>query len=208
MTSGLTLLGRRTAPRWRLTLAALLGGLTLACLPAASAHAALISTDPCDNATLTQPFAGWGDSNLYKLVPGGNFEGSLAGWTLTVGARVVSGGEGSSHSLYLPVGATATTPLSCVDAAYPTARFFAKNAGLLSNVLVTLLYHDPVLGLVPLPTGTATLGWSWNPTLPMLTLSAVPGLLNGGTSQVAIRFTALLGPSEIDGVYIDPRMKL
>jgi hypothetical protein len=40
----------------------------------------------------------------------------------------------------------------------------------------------------------------------MLTLSAVPGLLDGGTSQVQLRFTALLGPSQVDNVYIDPRM--
>jgi hypothetical protein len=188
-------------------LAGLLGGLVLACLPAASAHAALISTDACDNSTLTQPFARYGDSNLYKLVPGGTFEGTLSGWQLAGGAHVVSGGVGAGHSLYLPAGASATTPLTCVDAAYPTARLFARNAGLLSNVLVQLLYKDPVLGLVPLPAGIATLSWSWNPTLPMLTLSAVPGLLDGGVAQVAMRFTALLGPSQIDSVFIDPRMK-
>jgi hypothetical protein len=186
--------------------AGFLGGLALACMPAGSAHAALIATGACDNATLTQPFAAWGDSSQYKLVPGGNFEGSLAGWTVTGGARVVSGGEAGGHSLYLPAGASATTPLTCVNAAYPTERHFAKGGGLLSTVLVQLVYRDPIFGLVPLPAGLSTLNWSWQPTLPALTLSAVPGLLNGGTSQVGIRFTALLGPSQIDNVYVDPRM--
>jgi len=207
------LLTERPTASWRrLVLTSVVGGAALCCLPAASARAALISTTACDNAPLTQPFARWGDTNPYKRVPGGNFEGSLAGWKLTGGAHVVSGNEsfgvaGGTHSLYLPAGASATTPLTCVNAAYPTARFFAKNDGLLSNVVVQLLYKDPVVGLVPIPAGTATLSWSWSPTLPMLTLSAVPGLLDGGTAQVALRFTALLGPSQIDDIFIDPRMK-
>ena len=73
------------------------------CIPAASAacHAALINTDPCDNATLTQPFLPWGDSNSYKLVPGGDFEGSMSGWTLSGGATV---GRAVSHSTRPDVG--------------------------------------------------------------------------------------------------------
>jgi hypothetical protein len=205
VTSGLSL-GRRIAPRSRLMLAGLLGGLVLACLPAASAHAALISTNACDNAALTQPFAAYGDSSQYKVAPGGTFEGGTAGWTLTGGARVVSGGAGGGHSLYLPAGASATTPVTCVNAAYPTARYFQKSDGLLSTVLVQLVYKGSIIGIAPLPGGVGLLNYSWNPSLPMLTLSAVPGLLDGGTSQVQLRFTALLGPSQVDNVYIDPRM--
>jgi hypothetical protein len=39
----------------------------------------------------------------------------------------------------------------------------------------------------------------------MPTLSAVAGALTGGTAQVALRFTAVGGASEIDDVFIDPR---
>ena len=121
--------------RRRLSLVGLLGGLALALLPAASAQATgLISTDACDNAALTQPFQAWGDSNSYKLVPGGDFEGSLAGWTLSGGAKRVAGsetydatGSGGSSSIYLPAGASIQSPFTCVDFAYPTFRFFAKN---------------------------------------------------------------------------------
>ena len=206
-------LGRKIVPRSRNLLVGALGAVAIVCsLAAAPARAALIDTDACDSAPLSHPFARWGDTNPYKAVPGGTFEGAMIGWKLTGGARVVTGNEsfavaGGSHSLYLPAGATATTPLTCVDAAYPTARFFAHSDSLASTVVVQLLYQDPVVGLVPLPAGTAALSWSWSPTLPMLTLSAVPGLLNGGTSQVALRFTALLGPSHIDDIFIDPRMK-
>ena len=40
----------------------------------------------------------------------------------------------------------------------------------------------------------------------MTTLSAVPGALNGGNAMVAVRFTALGGGSQIDDVFVDPRM--
>jgi hypothetical protein len=39
----------------------------------------------------------------------------------------------------------------------------------------------------------------------MLTGSLVGALLNGGTTQLSLRFTALLGPSQIDDVFVDPR---
>ena len=75
-----------------LALGAVTAGIALAGLPATSS-AALISGGACDNSTLSQPFAHYGDSNEYKLVSGGNFEGSLSGWTLSGGARVINGGN-------------------------------------------------------------------------------------------------------------------
>ncbi len=195
-----------------MAMGALIGGIALAGT-AASAQAAVVSTSACDNATLTQPFLPWGDTASYKLVPGGSFENGTAGWTLSGGARAVSGSEpygatgtAGSWSLYLPTGATAQSPYTCVDAAYPSLRFFARNNGLLSNVLVQVVYQAPLLGTVTIPVGTVTLSGGWQPTLSMLTASAVPGALTGGTAQVALRFTALLGASQIDDVFVDPRM--
>jgi len=201
--------------RRRLLVKGLVAALALVCVPAASAKAALIRTDACDNATLTQPFLAWGDSNSYKLVPGGDFEGSMAGWTLTGGATVVPGSEpfgatGSvgKSSLYLPAGASAQSPFTCVDFAYPTFRFFAKNNGPLSTVLVSIVYKEPLLGPVAIPIGPVVLSPSWGPSLPMLTASAVQGVVNGlvaaGTPHVALKFTALTGSSQIDDVFVDP----
>src|ERR1700761_4869806 len=48
---------------------AVTAGIALAGLPATSS-AALISGGACDNSTLSQPFAHYGDSNEYKLVSG------------------------------------------------------------------------------------------------------------------------------------------
>jgi hypothetical protein len=194
-----------------------LGGLALAILPATSAQAAgLINTDQCDNATLTQPFAQWGDTNSYKLVPGGDFEGALAGWTLTGGAKLVAGSEPfgatgalGKSSMYLPAGASVQSPFTCVDFAYPTFRLFAHNNGLLSTVAVSIVYKEPLLGSLTLPVGVIALDGSWQPSAQFQTLSAEQSLVNyllagGAMPQVALRFTALTGPSEIDDVFVDP----
>lgn len=212
-----SLLASLLPTRRRLFLKSLVGALALVCIPAGSAHATtLLNSDPCDNATLTQPFAPWGDSNYYKLVPGGDFEGSLAGWTLSGGAARVSGSEpygvtGSvgSYSLDLPAGASVQSPFTCVDWAYPTFRLFARNNGLLSTVLVSVVYNEPLLGSTTIPMGAIALSPNWEPTLlPMLTLSevqtAVNGLLGGGTPEVALKFTAVTGDSRLDDVYVDP----
>jgi hypothetical protein len=192
-------------------LAAVVAGLAVG--PCAVAHAALLSSGACDTSTLTQPFLRWGDSNYYKLVPGANFEGSLTGWTLSGGAKVVAGSEPygvtgkiGSWSLSVPAGGVAQSPFTCVTAAYPTLRFFARNGGILSSVLVQVVYIDPILGQVRIPVGTVALSGSWQPTLPMLTASAVPGTLNGGTAYVALRFTGVTGTSLLDDAFIDPRM--
>ena len=188
-------------------------GLVFALLPAASAQASLISTGACNDSALSQPFVPWGDSSSYELVPGGSFGSDLSGWTVTGGAGLVSGGEPygvtgsvSQSSIDLPAGSSAQSPYTCVNAAYPTIRFFARNSGLLSTVLVQVVYNLPLLGQVAIPVGPVALSDTWQPTLPMITGSAIPGLLSGGTTQVALRFTALTGNSEIDDVFVDPRM--
>jgi hypothetical protein len=202
------------SPR-RLLRVGLLGALALAVLPVASASAALISTDTCDNATLTQPFLQFSDSNQYKLVPGGSFESGLSGWTVTGGARLLAGSEPfgatgtvGKYSAYLPAGASVQSPYTCVDAAYPMFRFFGRNNGLLSIVAVSIVYKEPLLGAVAVPIGTVALTGSWAPSSQMLTLAAVQGLVNGlltgKTPQVALRFTAVTGSSQIDDVFIDP----
>jgi hypothetical protein len=202
---------RRRASSLGLVFAA--AGLTMSASSAAPAQAALVSTGACNEAALSQPFAQWGDSNPYELVPGGSFEGSLAGWSLSGGAQRVGGSEpfgatGSvgAYSLSLPGGSSAETPFTCVNASYPSFRFFARNEGLASSVLVQVVYQT-VLGPVGLPLGAVALSGQWEPTLPMLTGSIVGGVLSGGTSQVALRFTALTGSSRIDDVFIDPRMR-
>jgi len=177
----------------------------------ASASAALINSGTCPETTLSRPFAAWGDTSSYEPVPGGSFEGSLAGWSLAGGATKTTGsepygvtGKVGQSSLLLPAGASAQSPPVCVDASDPTFRFFVRNNSLLSTVAVQVVYPT-LLGPVALPLGAAALSPSWRPTLPMLTGSLAGALLNGGTTQLSLRFTAVLGASQIDDVFVDPR---
>jgi hypothetical protein len=190
----------------RLTLLTAAAFAALAVAATASSQAAVIDTSACDGAPLSEPFAQWGDTNLYKLVADGDFASGVAGWTLSGGAQLVAGGEtAGSSSLLLPAGASAQSPFTCVDAAYPTLRFFARNAGAVSSVLVQLVYETSSGAQVVLPAGAVTPSGSWQPTPPMLTDSAVAAALSGGVAEVSLRFTALLGAAQIDDIYIDPR---
>jgi hypothetical protein len=182
-------------------------------VPAASAQGALLSGGGCKEAALSQPFARWGDSNTYELVAQGDFEGSLSQWTLSGGASRANGSEPfgatgtvGEYSLALAAGASAQSPYTCVTASDPTFRFFARNGGLLATVAVEVVYQT-LLGPVALPVGVVAASGTWQPAPPMLTGSIAAGLLSGGTAQVALRFTALTGSSEIDDVFIDPRMR-
>jgi hypothetical protein len=178
---------------------------------AAPAQAALFGPT-CSPGNLSQPFLPWGDSSYYSLIPGADFEGSLSAWTLSGGAHTVAGSEpykatGSvgRYSLYLPAGASAQTPFVCVNAAYPAFRFFARNEGLISTLVVQVVYKTS-LGPVTASLGTVLASTTWQPTLRMLTDSIVGGVLSGGTGQVAFRVSALTGSSRIDDLFLDPRM--
>src|SRR5690348_14714704 len=99
-----------------------MGVLVLLCLVvglafAGTSQAALLPTGPtavCSPAS--QVFLPWQDDASYGLVPGGSFESSLYGWSLSRGASVVAGNEtyqvggaADATSLYLPAGASVIT---------------------------------------------------------------------------------------------------
>jgi hypothetical protein len=190
--------------------------LALAAMPAAaSADGISLGLDGCPARTTTQPFARWLDWSNYTLVPGGTFEGSLSGWRLTGGAKVVAGNEsfnvhgpGEKLALSLPSGSSATTPPMCVAVLDPTLRYFAANdGGLLSLLTVQILYYPPGGGVITLPLGVNVGGKNWAPSLPTVVAADLLGALNGGQAQVAFRFTPTgLGAKwRIDDVYLDPR---
>jgi hypothetical protein len=196
---------------WRMrALLAVVGALFV--LPTATAQAALVEVEACDDATLTKPFQRWADVANYKPAPGGDFEGDLAAWTLSGGAKTVAGSEPwgvtgavGSRALALPAGASAVAPATCVTAGAPTFRFFARSTGgLLPLLRADLLYRDGALRIVPVPVGIVPAGGGWQPTLPMLTASAVGAALAGGEAPLAIRFTAVSGSWQIDDVFVDP----
>jgi hypothetical protein len=99
-------------------------------------------------------------------------------------------------SLSLPAGATAQSPATCVDAAYPTIRFFVSGTGLLAASVV--------YGNLTLPAGVAVVAGGWSPTPVMLTSSALVALTQDGSAQVSLRLTTLLGNVRVDDVFVDP----
>jgi hypothetical protein len=84
-----------------------------------------------------------------------------------------------------------------VTAAYPTARYFIGGSGVVS---VSMVYNG-----VAIPAGIAVGGGSWAPSPVAVTASAVTGALNGGTAQVSLRFTSVLGNPKVSDVFVDPR---
>jgi hypothetical protein len=177
-----------------------LGAAALAAIPAA-AQASLINLSTCNTSALSQPFAPWGDNSSYELAPAGDFESS--GWNLSNGASIVPGSEPyaatgtlGQYSLSLPAGSWATSPSTCVDAAYPTVRMFVGGTG---TVAVSVIWNGS-----PIPAGIAVAGGTWTPTLPMVTQSAILGALGGGTAQVSIEVAALTGNPQVDDVFVDP----
>jgi hypothetical protein len=176
-----------------------------------SAQATLLDLSQCDNSALSQPFTQWGDNGSYKLAPGADFEGALSGWSLQGGAAQGSGSESygvtgsvGASSLNLPAGATAVSPATCVNAAYPYLRLFTRTDSPGSVVTVSVVYRAPLLGTATIPVGVVTPTSGWQPTAPLLTASAIPGLLHGGTANVQLQFTASGGAVQVDDVFVDP----
>ncbi len=183
--------------------------------PQASSSASTSSASTCPTSAQSQPFLKWGDSNSYQLVAGGDFEGSLSGWTLSHGAAQAAGSETygvtgavGKDSLSLPsAGASAQSPFTCVSASDPTFRFFARSEGALASVSVAVVYPTP-FGVIAVTVGTVTPSGGWQPSAAMPTGAAIAGALSSnGTAQMALRFTALSGSSRIDDVFVDPRMR-
>ena len=108
----------------------------------------LVNLDTCNVSALSQPFVPWLDLADYELAPGGDFESST--WTFTGGAKLVAGSEPyaatgtlGSSSLSMPAGSSAQSPLACVDAAYPSIRFFIAGKGSVAVNVVDGSLRDP-----------------------------------------------------------------
>lgn len=182
-----------------------LSSAALLCLAGTTAPAALAaapaSAATCPESTLTAPFAQWGDTASYELVPGGDFESS--GWTLAGGATRVAGsvpfastGPLGASSVSLPAGGSATSPTICLDPTLRTLRFFTGGTG---AVLVQI-----VDGGVAIPVGLASADGQWRPSPIMQTGAVILGRNSGGMVQAAIRVTGVSGRPNVDNVYIDP----
>ncbi|HEY1519809.1 MAG TPA: hypothetical protein VGL69_18030 [Solirubrobacteraceae bacterium] len=184
-----------------LSIACAIGAVGAVVLPVSAAQAGLLNPGSCKTSALSQAFAPWGDSASYELVPGGDFE--ISSWSLSGGAQRVSGSEPyaatgklGAWSVSLPAGASAESPATCVDTSDPTIRFFMAGSGV---VAVSVVYAG-----LPIPAGVAIAPGGWQPTPVMLTESPLLGLLLGGSAQVSLQLTTVLGDPQVDDVFIDP----
>jgi hypothetical protein len=180
---------------------------------AVTSLAALAASAPAAHASCPQQdaapvFAPWGDNSLYRAVPGGDFEGGMAGWTIDGAASVVEDDSplaSGAHALELAPGAAVTTPPICVDAQSRTARMFVKTvttaAGARLGVEVELANgFTPVTGL------RQQESWTASPRLPLPAGGVIAGSADG-TAWVRLRFSASGAATwRVDDVYVDPRM--
>jgi hypothetical protein len=206
-------------------LAAVTGVALFAAMPGAASAGVLVASAPdCTNGPNEQPFAQWNDDNHYFLAHGGNFEGSLGGWTLNGASAVADqepwrvAGDDGAKALSIPAGRSVVTPTICVGLEHPTMRFFAHRSGgsLLGGLsqLVVTAKVETSLGLtVEVPVGAVSSltgnGTRWDATPVELVLASLLPLLPGEHTPIQFRFAAVgSGSWVIDDVYVDPRYRM
>jgi hypothetical protein len=156
-------------------------------------------------------FAPWGDYGSYYFATNGGLESGSTGWSLSGGAKVVSGNEpfyvhaaGDKSSLAIPAGATVTSPALCYGATYPRVRFFATSSGPVT-IRVRVVTRS-VLGLLRiLDAGSVTFGGGWAPAPSYVYLgSALASLVGVKSMQIQL---VPSGAVQIDDLYVDPLLQ-
>jgi hypothetical protein len=169
-------------------------------VPAALGANVATTEATCAPRVFNTTFARWGDTALYTLTPGGDFEAATPGWRLTGSAAQVAGSSpfASGHSsLSLPAGTSALSPPICVEKGYPSWRFAARSTG--GKVAVEVVY--------PMKTkesATVTPAASWGLS-PVLRLSQ--GQFGKGAAYIQLRLTASVATVVVDDVYVDPFLR-
>jgi hypothetical protein len=183
-------------------------------VPAASARPALlgIGGGNCPSGG-TPVFSPWGDNADYYLATNGGFEFGSYGWSVGGGASVVSGNEpffaSGGHSLSLPSGSSATSPVLCLNSNEPYVRFFGSDAGGSDGGLhVRVTWYgllNTVLGITDFTTYASGNGWD---ALGQLNSSGGGNVLIPlvGSTSARIQFTPVGSGSrwQIDDLYVDP----
>src|SRR6202035_854901 len=171
-------------------------------VPAAQANVLSLLPGSCGNQAESQPFAAYGDTNNYTLVPGGDFQSGNTAWVTTGGA---SAGNGS---LALPAGSSALSPATCTSIYDPTVRLFVRNTGSPSSHLIVQALYPGLLGGVQTATiGQLTGSSDWSPS-PAMSIQGQNLLATLSLSQTVIAFRFIPADSSgnwsIDSVYLDP----
>jgi len=162
----------------------------------------------------SQVFAPWQDYASYLLAPNGGLELGTTGWSMSGGASVVSGNEPflptGTHSLSLPSGSSALSPVVCLGQNQLFIRMFGKDAGGTDRGLrVQVVWYgllNKVLGISDFATYGP--GSQWSPTSKLSSGGGlqVPLLPILGSTSARVMLTPLGSGSkwQIDDLYIDP----
>ncbi len=167
----------------------------------------------CQSQPLSTPFAAWGDTSSYFLVPGGSFEGPAdqVGWSLSNAALTAGNepfhvnGANDDQSLTINGAGSATSPVFCVDNTMQNLRFFAREtkpgSALDVQAIMRLGRRQIVWPLAVIADGSMP---AWGPVR-QISLQArfLPGSLR---VLAALRFTVPGGNAgwQVDDVYVDP----
>ena len=180
---------------------------------ASSASAAIVptpvDTSHCADPTLSQPFLEANDSNWYTLTRGQSVDYFDAdGWTLSNGAGLVNtslakGNDGSV--LDLPSGATAVSPVMCVNDTYTSARTMVRDVVGKDGVTFAVSYVGTKTWTKPKTTGKIEGDPVWGISDPV----GLKPVKDDGWQLVQFTFTAggKSSESQIYNFYVDPRMK-
>jgi len=163
--------------------------------------------------SFSQIFLPWNDRAYYTLSPGGNFEGTIPGWSLATGAQVVPGNETfyvgrrtDAKSLRVPAGGSAVSSPMCIDRTYPSFRFFARNlSGGYGDLQVEVLWWESGVRRTMRAGLDRRAGTAWTPVRSLRLPSGA--LSTGQLEPVTFRFRAIGGSYQVDDLYVDPFMR-
>jgi hypothetical protein len=175
--------------------------------------AALAKSGPtpttCEGQVFSQPFLAYGDSHFYTLVPGGEFNNTSEGWTLSGGASLAGSTrpEGvKGDVLDLPKGAKAVSPPMCVTLSYPSARAWVNGPSGSNGVVVSVSYAGTVSAITPQEVGVIKARYgAW--TLGRFSVEPSVAGQEQTPREVRFVFEGKKGETQLFDVYVDPRMK-
>jgi hypothetical protein len=160
----------------------------------------------------TQVFAQWGDFANYFLAPNGGVENGSTGWSLSR-SSVVTGNEPflatGSHSLSLPSGSTALSPVTCIGPQSVALRMFGTDTGGTDGGLrVRVRWYGLLNSLLGISDyGVFKPGSGWSPTSSVSSVGGINVLLPIlGSTSARVEITPIGSGSNwrIDDLYIDP----
>ncbi len=170
---------------------------------------------PCPVVPATQAFAQFGDADLYRLVPSGNFESGFGSWTTSGQASIfgqnnVFNLSGTGFKSARIVGsASLTSPSVCVDDDHPYMRFVLRPLITNGNTrmkIEALWTENGTTRSTKLADENSSGGTEWRPS-GKIPLSTKLPIAAGGSLNVRFEFSDVGNDSDwlIDDVFIDPR---